>query len=60
MSQYNRVQFLRLPCDATQCWLLVPVHYSSPEEGVVSPLTGPRDITLLMRFGYQVIHLARF
>lgn len=34
--------------------VLVPMYYSSLEEGVVSPFSGHRDITLLMRFGYQV------
>ncbi len=38
--------------------VLVPMYYSSPEDGIVSPFSGHRDNTLLMRFGYQVLHSA--
>lgn len=34
--------------------VLVPMYYTSPEDGIVSPFAGQRDITLLLRFGYAM------
>ena len=34
--------------------VLVPMYYSSPEAGIVSPFAGDRDISLLMRFEYKL------
>ena len=34
--------------------VLVPMYYSSPEAGIVSPFAGERDISVLMRFAYEI------
>ena len=33
--------------------VLVPMYYTSPEAGMVSPFAGERDISVLMRFAYE-------
>ena len=33
--------------------VLVPMYYSSPEAGILSPFAGERDISVLMRFAYE-------